>query len=166
MRKTLSLVALLAALALLATACGGSDDAKSEKPTVPAGAVAVVGDETITQEQFDALYTSAVKQGTANGQTAPKKGSAEEKTLQQQVLQSLVQNAEIEQGPSPRASRSTTPSSRRTSRRSRPSAARTSRRPTTSTSRSRASPRSSCSSSSPSASRRSRSTTASPRTSR
>jgi parvulin-like peptidyl-prolyl isomerase len=97
MRKTLSLVALLAALALLATACGGSDDAKSEKPTVPAGAVAVVGDETITQEQFDALYTSAVKQGTANGQTAPKKGSAEEKTLQQQVLQSLVQNAEIEQ---------------------------------------------------------------------
>ena len=97
MRKALSLVALLAALALVGTACGGSGDSESEKPTVPAGAVAVVGDETITQEQFDALYTSAVKQGTASGQAAPKKGSAEEKTLQQQVLQSLVQNAEIEQ---------------------------------------------------------------------
>jgi parvulin-like peptidyl-prolyl isomerase len=97
MRNTLSLVALLAALALLVTACGGSDSAESEKPTVPSGAVAVVGDQEITQAEFDALYTSAVQQGVANGQTKPKKGSEEEKTLKQQVLQSLVQNAEIQQ---------------------------------------------------------------------
>lgn len=100
MRKLIPTVVLLLALGVLLGACGGSDDGGSssvEKPTVPAGAVAVVGDETITQEDFDALYASAVKQGEANGQTPPKKGSAEEKTLKEQVLQSLVQNAEIKQ---------------------------------------------------------------------
>ncbi|MFM7694207.1 MAG: SurA N-terminal domain-containing protein, partial [Actinomycetota bacterium] len=98
----LALLALLAAVVI--TACGGSDGGSDEggttaveKPTVPAGAVAVVGTETITQEQFDELYASAVKQGEASGQTAPKEGSEEEKTLKQQVLQSLVQNAEIRQ---------------------------------------------------------------------
>ncbi|MGI9116430.1 MAG: SurA N-terminal domain-containing protein [Gaiellales bacterium] len=94
MRKALSLVVLLAAVAAFATACGGSG---SSTPTVPSGDVAVVGDQKISQEQFDQLYQSAVKQGVANGQKAPKKGSTEEKTLQQQVLQSLVQNAEISQ---------------------------------------------------------------------
>jgi parvulin-like peptidyl-prolyl isomerase len=96
MRKALSIVFLLAALAVVVTACGGSDSGSS-KPTVPSGDVAVVGDQPITQAQFDQLYASAVKQGVANGQTAPKKGSAEETTLKQQVLQSLVQNAEIQQ---------------------------------------------------------------------
>ncbi len=95
MRKALSIVVLLVAIAALATACGGSSS--DSKPTVPTGDVAVVGDQTITQAQFDQLYASAVKQGVANGQKAPKKGSAEAKTLQQQVLQSLVQNAEIAQ---------------------------------------------------------------------
>lgn len=94
MRKALSLVFLLATIALAITACGGSG---SSTPTVPSGAVAVVGDQTITKAQFDQLYASAVAQGTASGQQAPKAGSPEEKTLQQQVLQSLVQNAEIKQ---------------------------------------------------------------------
>ncbi len=99
MRKALPIVVLLVVLAALVAACGGGDGGGSsaEKPTVPAGAVAVVGDQTITQEQFDQLYESAVAQGKANGQEAPKKGSAEEKTLKQQVLQALVQNAEIAQ---------------------------------------------------------------------
>ena len=96
MRKALSIAFLLAAIAVVMTACGGSDGGSST-PTVPSGDVAVVGDQSITKEQFDQLYASAVKQGEANGQTAPKKGSAEEKTLKQQVLQSLVQNAEIQQ---------------------------------------------------------------------
>jgi parvulin-like peptidyl-prolyl isomerase len=96
MRKALSIAFLLVAIAVAVTACGGSDSGSS-KPTVPSGDVAVVGDQPITQAQFDELYASAVKQGVANGQTAPKKGSAEEKTLKQQVLQSLVQNAEIQQ---------------------------------------------------------------------
>ena len=96
MRKALSIVVLLAALAAFMTACGGSDSGSS-KPTVPSGDVAVVGNQKITQAQFDQLYASAVKQGAANGQKAPKAGSAEEKTLKQQVMQSLVQNAEIQQ---------------------------------------------------------------------
>lgn len=96
MRKALSIVVLLAAVAALATACGGSSSGDS-KPTVESGDVAVVGDQQIPQAAFDQLYASAVKQGVANGQKEPKKGSAEEKTLKQQVLQSLVQNAEIKQ---------------------------------------------------------------------
>ncbi len=98
MRHLSSLAVLLILTTLVVSACGGSDsDQADEKPTVPAGAVAVVGDQTITKEQFDALYASAVKQGEASGQKAPKKGSPEETTLKEQVLQSLVQNAEIAQ---------------------------------------------------------------------
>lgn len=99
MRKVTSLVILLVALALFVAACGGSDSGSSsdEKPTVAAGSVAAVGTQQLTQAEFDSLYESAVKQGVANGQTAPEKGSAEETTLKQQVLQSLVQNAEIAQ---------------------------------------------------------------------
>ena len=99
MRKVTSLSILLIALALFVAACGGSDSDSSsaEKPTVAAGSVAAVGSQQLTQAEFDSLYDSAVKQGVANGQTAPEKGSAEETTLKQQVLQSLVQNAEIAQ---------------------------------------------------------------------
>ena len=99
MRKVTPLVILLASLALFVAACGGSDSGSSSgaKPTVASGSVAAVGTQQITQAQFDSLYASAVKQGVANGQKAPKKGSAEETTLKQQVMQSLVQNAEISQ---------------------------------------------------------------------
>ena len=94
MRKALPLVVALIAAAGLIAACGGSD---APKPTLSSGDVAVVGADKVTQKQFDQLYASAVAQGTANGQPAPKKGSAEEKTLRQQVLQVLVQNAIIAQ---------------------------------------------------------------------
>ena len=97
MRHLTPLVIILAVAALVAAACGGSDSGSPEKPTVPAGAVAVVDTVTITQKQFDTLYATAVAQGVESGQQAPKKGSAEETTLKQQVLQSLVQNAEIKQ---------------------------------------------------------------------
>ena len=99
MRKVTPLVILLASLALFVAACGGSDSGSSSgaKPTVASGSVAAVGSQQITQASFDSLYASAVKQGVANGQKAPKKGSAEETTLKQQVMQSLVQNAEISQ---------------------------------------------------------------------
>ncbi len=98
MRHLSPIAILLVAVTLVASACGGSDaDKADEKPTVPAGAVAVVGDTTITKAEFDSLYASAVKQGEASGQPVPEKDSPEEKTLQEQVLQSLVQNAEIAQ---------------------------------------------------------------------
>ena len=96
MRKALPLALLVAVLAVLVVACGGSGSSE-EKPTVRAGDVAVVGGETITRQQFDDLYKAAVAQGVASGQKAPKKGSAEEKALRQQVLQVLVQNAVIRQ---------------------------------------------------------------------
>ena len=91
MRNAFSIALLLVIAALAVAACGGGGSGDGEKPTVPSGAVAVVGDQTITQEQFDRLYESAVAQGEANGQKAPAAGSAEETTLKQQVLQALVQ---------------------------------------------------------------------------
>jgi parvulin-like peptidyl-prolyl isomerase len=96
MRRLIPLALLLALSAFVIAACGDSDS-EVEKPTVPAGAVAVVGDETITKEQFDTLLASATKQGEASGQPVPEAGSEEETALRQQVLQSLVQNAEIRQ---------------------------------------------------------------------
>ncbi len=99
MRNRIQLVILLVGLSFAIAACGGSDAGTAEqaKPTVPAGAVAIVGSTPITKVEFDALYDSAVKQQVAAGQEAPKQGSAEETTLKQQVMQSLVQNAEIAQ---------------------------------------------------------------------
>ena len=48
MRNALPIALLLVVLALVATACGGSGGGSSdEKPTVPSGAVAVVGDQKI-----------------------------------------------------------------------------------------------------------------------
>ena len=55
MRNAFSIALLLVIAALAVAACGGGGSGDGEKPTVPSGAVAVVGDQTITQEQFDQL---------------------------------------------------------------------------------------------------------------
>jgi foldase protein PrsA len=61
--KPLLAFALVALTALAVTACGGDD--------VPTGAVAQVGDETISQDDFDKwLKTAAMGQGAQGGSTA------------------------------------------------------------------------------------------------
>jgi parvulin-like peptidyl-prolyl isomerase len=84
-----SLFAVLACLAL--TACG------SEKPAVPADAVAVVGDETITKAEFDRLIDQARKSYQQQKRPFPKAGSQEYQALRGQAMQFLVQRAQFDQ---------------------------------------------------------------------
>jgi parvulin-like peptidyl-prolyl isomerase len=85
-------VSLFAAVACLAlTACG------SEKPAVPADAVAVVGDETITKAEFDRLIEQARQSYKQQKRPFPKAGSQEYQALRGQAMQFLVQRAQFEQ---------------------------------------------------------------------
>lgn len=94
MKRFLPLFALLPVVALLATACGGSS---SKAKSVPANAVAQVGDETITKSQFDALLAEAKQSFKSQKRPFPKAGSQQYKSLQDQAVQYLVQRSEFDQ---------------------------------------------------------------------
>jgi parvulin-like peptidyl-prolyl isomerase len=79
--------------ALLLAGCGGGNDSKD----VPSDAVAVVGDQEITKEQFDALIAQARASAKQQKRTFPKAGTPEFKNLQNQGLEYLVRRAEFEQ---------------------------------------------------------------------
>jgi parvulin-like peptidyl-prolyl isomerase len=93
MKRTRILTLLLAASAGLAvlTGCG------SENQSVPADAVAVVGDETITKAQFDQLMDQARASYKTQKRPVPKAGSPEYQALRGQAMQFLVQRAQFEQ---------------------------------------------------------------------
>ena len=97
LRKTLlSLCACV--LALAATACGGGgDNGKKTSADVPANAIAVVGDQTITKAQFQQLMDRAKKNYAAQKKPFPKPGTAEYNNLKNQAVVYLVQKAEYEQ---------------------------------------------------------------------
>jgi parvulin-like peptidyl-prolyl isomerase len=86
-------ISLLAALALVAAGCGGGSGTKS----VPADAVAVVGNQTITKAQFNFLLSGAKRTYKARKTPFPKPGTTQYKTLQDQAMQYLVQESELEQ---------------------------------------------------------------------
>ena len=92
MRRTL-FAALLVALVLLVPLL-----AACEKD-VPEGAIAAVGDDVVTQAQFDEIMAQAKAQyGAQEGAPAfPEEGSAEYDTLKAQIVKYLVQNAIVEQ---------------------------------------------------------------------
>jgi foldase protein PrsA len=92
LRKLLPLL-LLALVALLAAACGSSEDAKS----VPAGAVALVGDEPIQKADLDRLLARAQKNYEAQMQDFPKVGTPEYENLKSTLLKGLVQQSQWEQ---------------------------------------------------------------------
>ncbi len=84
-------VALLLALVLVAAGCGGGSK------SVPASAVARVGSDTITKDQFNLLLASAQRTYTARKTAFPKPGTTQYKALQDQAMQYLVQQAELQQ---------------------------------------------------------------------
>jgi foldase protein PrsA len=84
-------VVLLAAVVLVAAGCGGGS------ASVPANAVAVVGSDTITKEQFNALLDGAKRTYQARKTTFPKAGTSAYKSLQDQAMQYLVQESELQQ---------------------------------------------------------------------
>jgi foldase protein PrsA len=87
----LPVLALLAAVGL-AAGCGGSS-----KKSVPTNAVAVVGNDTITKAQFNALIAGAQRNYKARKTAFPKAGTTQYKSIQDQAVSYLVQEDELGQ---------------------------------------------------------------------
>jgi len=75
----------------VAAGCG------SDSKSVGANDVAVVGDQSISKDQFDRLIDQAKKNYKANHQTFPETGTTQYIALRKQAMQFLVQRAEFEQ---------------------------------------------------------------------
>ena len=86
----LPLLALIAVLAL--AACGGG----SSSADVPEGAIAVVGDKTITKEQFDAFMEQQKKVAESKKQDFPAAGTPEYQAVKDNVVKQLVDRQEWE----------------------------------------------------------------------
>jgi parvulin-like peptidyl-prolyl isomerase len=82
-------VALVAACALAASACGGDS-------SVPEGSVAVVDGTQIPREDLDALVERARRSTEAQDQEFPKVGTPEFQNVQKQYVAFLVQKAQFE----------------------------------------------------------------------
>jgi parvulin-like peptidyl-prolyl isomerase len=87
---TLLLLALIAALAV--SACGGGSDSRE----VPQGAIAVVGEKTVTKEEFDKLIEQQKASAEAQKQDFPEPGTAEYEALKATVVKGLVEQKEWE----------------------------------------------------------------------
>lgn len=90
-RFTFLPVLLLLAVVLVAAGCGGGS------ASVPPDAVATVGSDTITKQQFNFLLAGARRTYKAQKQTFPTAGTTAYKTLQDQAMQYLVQESELQQ---------------------------------------------------------------------
>jgi len=86
----LPLLALIAVLAV--AACGGG----SSSADVPEGAIAVVGDKTITKEQFDAFMEQQKKVAESKKQDFPAAGTPEYQAVKDNVVKGLVERQEWE----------------------------------------------------------------------
>jgi parvulin-like peptidyl-prolyl isomerase len=89
--RLIAVFAVAIAAGALAAGCG------SQRQSVGANDVAVVGDQTISKDQFDRLINQAKKNYQANKQTWPATGTAQYVALRKQAMQFLVQRAEFEQ---------------------------------------------------------------------
>ena len=87
-RKTGAVILVLALLGILAAAVAGCGGGSS---SVPSGAVATVGDTSITKAQVDELVTQAKAQLKAQGSSYPKEGTAEYDQYTGQIVDYLVQ---------------------------------------------------------------------------
>jgi parvulin-like peptidyl-prolyl isomerase len=92
LRKLLPLL-LLALVATLAAACGSDESSKS----VPAGAVALVGDKPIEKGQLDRLLAATKANYESQKQDFPEVGTPEYENLKSTLLKGLVQQAQWEQ---------------------------------------------------------------------
>jgi foldase protein PrsA len=85
----LTLTALLAALAVAVSACGGESG-------VPEGAVAVVDGVEISREELDQMVAIAKRNTESQQQVFPKVGTPEYQNVQRQYVAFLVQRAQFE----------------------------------------------------------------------
>jgi parvulin-like peptidyl-prolyl isomerase len=87
----ITLGTLLAALAIVASACGGGSD------SVPSGAIAVVDGTEISKEELDELIAQAKKGYESQKQDFPKAGTPEYQNIQTQYVAYLVELEEYRQ---------------------------------------------------------------------
>jgi parvulin-like peptidyl-prolyl isomerase len=92
MKHATSLVILLIAVSLLVAACGGGGSA-----SLQSGDVAVVGGQTITQEDLSNLLDRAKKSYAAQHRPFPKLGTPAYESLKGQAVTFLVQRAQFAQ---------------------------------------------------------------------
>ena len=85
---------LLLAVTVVAAGCGGGGGGSN---SVPSGDIALVGSDPITKQQYDNLLAAAQSQYKARKQAFPKVGTTAYKTLSDQAVSYLVQEAELEQ---------------------------------------------------------------------
>jgi foldase protein PrsA len=71
-----------------ATACGGSDG-------MPNDAVAVVGDETVTEDQLERLLAQTRATAKQRGRKFPKEGTPQYRQIRDQLIQYLVRRAQL-----------------------------------------------------------------------
>ena len=93
-RIRLNISALLLALvgALMLAACGGGSGAQD----VPPGAIAVVGDLSVTKQNFDTLMEQQTKSAESKGQTFPAVGTPQYEAVKASVVKGLVEEKEWE----------------------------------------------------------------------
>jgi len=91
--KRLSLILSCAALVLLVAACGSGGGPKD----VPSDAVAVVGDESISKADWDALMTQTRRNFEATKRQFPKAGTVALANLKTNATQFLIQSSEYKQ---------------------------------------------------------------------
>jgi foldase protein PrsA len=91
--KRLPLILCFAALVLLVAACGSGGGAKD----VPNDAVAVVGDESISKTDWDALLTQTRRNFEATKKAFPAPGTVALATLKVNATQFLIQSSEYQQ---------------------------------------------------------------------
>lgn len=90
--RVLAATSALLLVALVALGIGGCGS------DVPQGAIATVGDDVVTQKQFDKIISQSKAQSEQEGQPAfPKKGSAEYKEFSARVVEYLVTQEVINQ---------------------------------------------------------------------
>ena len=92
-RKLIPLLPLALATALLLAACGSEDDEK----TVPAGSIALVGDQPIPKAELDRLLEQTRSNYEAQQQEFPEAGTPEYENIKSTLVRSLVQQAQWEQ---------------------------------------------------------------------
>ena len=90
--RRLVLIGLCAALMLVVAACGDSGP-----KAVPDDAVAVVGDQTITKEQWNALIAQTKRNFVATKRAFPKPGTVDLANLKTNATQFLIQGSEYQQ---------------------------------------------------------------------
>ena len=91
--RRLPLILSFAALVLLVAACGGGGGAKD----VPNDSVAVVGDDSISKADWDALLTQTRRNFEATKKTFPAPGTVALATLKANATQFLIQSSEYQQ---------------------------------------------------------------------